>query len=76
MPVLPDVGSISTVLPGVMRPSASSTSIIDTPIRSFTLESGLKNSSFKRMSALAPASLAIFDRRTRGVWPIVSVMSL
>ena len=62
MPVLPDVGSISTVLPGVILPSASSTSIIDTPMRSLTDDSGLKNSSFIRMSAFAPACLAIFLR--------------
>jgi len=36
---LPDVGSISTVS-GVMVPSASMASIIDTPMRSLTLAIG------------------------------------
>jgi len=70
----PDVGSTSTDLPGVMRPEDSSMSIIDTPMRSLTLERGLKNSSFSRISALTPAACVIFDRRTSGVCPIVSAM--
>ena len=74
MPVLPDVGSISTVRPGVMRPCASSASIMATPIRSFTDDSGLKNSSFNRMSARTLAAAVIFDRRTSGVCPMVSAM--
>ncbi len=76
MPVLPLVGSTSTLLPGVMIPFSSSAAIIDTPMRSFTLAMGLKNSSLSRMSALTPASLAMRLRRTSGVSPIVSVMSL
>ncbi len=63
-------------LPGVMRPSASSTSIIETPIRSFTLDSGLKNSSFMRISALALDAALMRASRTSGVLAIVSVMSL
>ena len=74
MPVLPEVGSISTVLPGVMRPSASSASIIGTPMRSLTDDSGLKNSSLSRMSALVLAAAMTFESRTSGVWPMVSAM--
>ena len=66
------IGSISGVTPGVMRPRASSASIIDTPMRSLTDESGLKNSSFKRTCALF-AGTTLFSR-TSGVWPMVSVM--
>ena len=73
MPVLPEVGSISGVTPGVMRPRASSASIIDTPMRSLTDESGLKNSSFRRTCALVGAGTTLFSR-TSGVWPMVSVM--
>ena len=54
MPVLPLVGSTSVDLPGVILPCFSSASIMATPMRSLTLASGLKNSSFKRMSALTP----------------------
>ena len=45
-------------------------------MRSFTLESGLKNSSFSRISAWAPWAAAVRFKRTSGVLPIVSVMSL
>ncbi len=54
--------------------SASSASIIATPMRSLTDDSGLKNSSFNKMSALTCAAAAIFESRTSGVWPMVSVM--
>ena len=56
MPVLPNVGSISTE-PGPIFPSRSSASIIDTPMRSLTLPIGLKNSSLARMLALTHAVL-------------------
>src|SRR3546814_6171082 len=55
MPVLPEVGSTSTVLPGVARPAASSPSIMARPMRSLTELSGLKNSSLARSSAVIPA---------------------
>ena len=74
MPVLPDVGSISTVLPGVIFPCASSASIIETPMRSLTDESGLKNSSLRRTSALTLAAFMRFVSRTSGVCPIVSAI--
>ena len=51
MPVLPEVGSISVLTPGRMRPAASSASIIETPMRSLTLPIGLKNSSLARRCA-------------------------
>ena len=53
MPVLPLVGSIKTVLPGWMRPDFSASSIMLTPMRSFTLWHGLKPSSFTATVALA-----------------------
>ena len=74
MPVLPEVGSIS-VPPGFSLPSRSSASIIATPMRSFTLAIGLKNSSFARRLALTPFTEASRFRRTMGVSPIVAVMS-
>ncbi len=73
MPVLPEVGSISTP-PGFSAPEASSASIIATPMRSLTLASGLKNSSLARIVALAPRSRAMRPMRTSGVSPMVSVM--
>ena len=76
MPVLPEVGSISVVLPGAILPAASSASIIDTPMRSLTEAIGLKNSSLARRLATMPFSLANLSSRTSGVSPIVSVIEL
>ena len=76
MPVLPLVGSTSVDLPGVIMPCFSSASIIATPMRSLTLEIGLKNSSLSRMSALTPASFGRRAMRTSGVSPMVSVIEL
>jgi hypothetical protein len=45
MPVLPLVGSTIVVL-GPIRPSRWAAEIIAIPMRSLTLESGLKNSNF------------------------------
>ena len=42
MPVLPEVGSINTVLPALIWPCASSASIIATPIRSLTEAMGVE----------------------------------
>ena len=73
MPVLPEVGSIRT-LPAEILPCASSASIIATPIRSFTDEIGLKNSSLASTRAFGEYSA---DRRgspTRGVSPMVSMI--
>src|SRR5580692_3325292 len=75
MPVLPEVGSISTVS-GVIAPCASMASIIETPMRSLTLAIGLKNSSLARMSALTPRSCGRRLSRTIGVSPMVSVIEL
>ena len=75
MPVLPEVGSMRTVS-FVMRPDFRASSIIAKPMRSLTLESGLKNSSLRSTSACALWRAAVRLRRTRGVLPMVSVMSL
>jgi hypothetical protein len=40
MPVLPDVGSTSVVLPGEMRPFCSASSIMARPMRSLTEQHG------------------------------------
>ena len=74
IPVLPEVGSIRTVW-ALIFPLCRASSIIETPIRSLTLESGLKNSSFNRISAPASCAAAVRFRRTKGVLPIVAVMS-
>ena len=73
MPVLPEVGSTTTVS-RLSFPSRSSASIIARPMRSLTDDSGLKNSHFARISALTPASAASLRRRMTGVAPMVSVM--
>jgi hypothetical protein len=73
MPVLPEVGSTSTV-PGLIRPARSAASIIATPMRSLTELMGLKNSSFAASSAPTPCALARRSRRTIGVAPMVSVI--
>ena len=73
MPVLPLVGSIST-LPGPILPACSSASIIATPIRSFTEAIGLKNSSLASTRALGFSSADSRGRPTSGVSPMVSMM--
>ena len=67
IPVLPDVGS-TMVAPGPIRPSRSN-AIIDTPIRSLMLASGLKNSSLTKTSAFAPWASA--KRQSEGLHDIV-----
>ena len=47
IPVLPEVGSTSVVLPGVIFPLASAASTMAKPILSFTLEHGSIDSSFR-----------------------------
>src|SRR5215469_10705965 len=74
MPVLPLVGSIKTVLPGVIFPAFSASLIMLTPIRSLTLAQGLKLSSFA--TTVAPTPSVTLFRRTSGVLPMRSVMSL
>ncbi len=71
MPVLPEVGSTITVSRSI-RPDASAASIMARPMRSFTEESGLKNSHLPSRSAVTPASAARRESRTSGVAPIVS----
>ena len=67
MPVLPLVGSKMTVS-GPIRPAFSAASIIATPMRSFTLWAGLKNSSLA--TTAAPLSAVSRRRRTKGVFPM------
>ena len=73
MPVLPEVGSTMTVS-GPSAPLASIASIMATPMRSFTLPIGLKNSSLARMLALTPCICGRRLSRTSGVLPMVSVI--
>ncbi len=73
MPVLPLVGSTITVSL-LMSPFSSALTIIDTPILSFTLPRGLKDSSLATTSAFAPSVIRF--NLTRGVFPISSVESL
>ena len=61
--------------PGLILPAFSAASIIDTPMRSFTEDIGLKNSSLARISAVTPSRWGRRLRRTSGVAPMVSVMS-
>ena len=64
----------SVVLPGVITPAASAASIMARPMRSLTLDSGLKNSHLPTRSAFTPNSLDKRRIRTSGVAPIVSRM--
>jgi len=73
MPVLPLVGSMITE-PGPILPSRSAASTMDRPMRSFTLESGFRNSHLPTTVATQP-SVTRF-KRTSGVRPTSSVMSL
>jgi len=67
IPVLPLVGS-STMVSGPSRPPRSAASIMATPIRSFTLPAGLKDSSLATTCAAAPSVTR--RSRTSGVLPI------
>ncbi len=58
--------------PGLSFPSRSAASIMALPIRSFTLNSGLKNSAFTQTSASRPAVRWL--RRISGVLPTVATM--
>jgi hypothetical protein len=73
IPVLPLVGS-STMVSGLMRPAFSAASIIDKPMRSFTLWAGFWNSSLATTSAVQPCVRRLM--RTSGVFPIRSVTLL
>ena len=73
MPVLPLVGSMITE-PGLSTPCASIASIIEAPMRSLTLASGLKNSSLASTSPFGFSSAVRRGRRTSGVSPMVSTM--
>ncbi len=67
-PVLPEVGS-TMVPPGFNRPAFSPASIMAMPIRSFTLEPGLKYSS---LAARVAGPGKNRPSLTRGVFPRVS----
>src|SRR5207302_6567063 len=71
MPVFPLVAS-TMIESGPIFPSRSAASIIDAPMRSLTLPSGLKYSSFATTVPTAP-SVTRFSR-TSGVFPIVSTI--
>ena len=71
MPVLPLVGSTIMVSTPIL-PARSAASIIARPMRSLTLESGLKNSHLANTVA-CPAGISRL-MRTSGVPPMVSVM--
>ena len=73
MPVLPLVGSTMTVS-SLISPLASSASIMETPMRSFTEPIGLKNSSLASTIPLGFSSAVSRGRRTSGVSPMVSRM--
>ena len=64
--MLPLVGSMMCVS-GLMVPAFSAASIIERPIRSFTLEHGLKNSSFKQHSCPARGDYAAQPHQRRVV---------
>jgi hypothetical protein len=61
---------------GFSTPASSIASIIETPMRSFTLPMGLKNSSLARMRAWTPRCCGRRLSCTSGVSPMVSVMEL
>src|SRR5580698_2411378 len=71
IPVLPLVGSIRMVSPGLIRPAFSALSIMANPMRSFTLAAGFRLSSLATTVAGKPADTRF--RRTKGVRPISSV---
>jgi len=73
MPVLPDVGSISTVS-ALMTPAFSIAITIAAPMRSLTLAAGLKYSSLAKIVALTPCCAGSRRSRTIGVQPAASTM--
>jgi hypothetical protein len=72
MPVFPLVGSRMMVSP-LICPACSAASIIETPMRSFTLLKGLKDSIFT--STVASKPLVTLFNLTSGVLPMVLVRS-
>ena len=75
IPVLPLVGSTSTVRPGEIVPASSAACTMAPAIRSLTEAVGLKLSSFATSSALQPLAAGKRLRRTKGVRPTKAVMS-
>lgn len=70
--MLPLVGSTSVVLPGLMAPRASASSIMLRPMRSFTLQQGCMISSLA--ATRPPPGATTRLRNTIGVLPTRSVM--
>ncbi len=68
-PVFPLVAS-TIVPPGLRRPSSSASSIMASPIRSFTEPPGFMNSHLPKTGVRAPSVTAW--SRTRGVHPTMS----
>ncbi|GMT14565.1 hypothetical protein PFISCL1PPCAC_5862, partial [Pristionchus fissidentatus] len=68
MPILPEVGSMSTFLPGSINPSIKTSSIMANPTRSFTDPAGFMYSSFTAIFPGSPFPMEL--RRTRGVFPM------
>ncbi|GMT21376.1 hypothetical protein PFISCL1PPCAC_12673, partial [Pristionchus fissidentatus] len=68
IPILPEVGSISTFFPGEINPLLSASSIMANPARSFTDPAGFMYSNLTAIFAGSPFPMEL--RRTRGVLPI------
>src|SRR5512133_4027669 len=67
-PVLPAVGSMMVLRPGLIWPRASAARIMPTPMRSFTLPPGLRYSSLEK--SWKPGAKRV--RRSSGVFPTKS----
>ncbi len=72
IPVFPEVGSMTVVMPGLMVPLWRASAIMESPILSFTEDIGLNDSSLTTTSASSPCCR--WGSRTSGVLPIVSTM--
>lgn len=77
MPVFPLVGSTSTVLPGVMVPFFSASSMRDRPRRSLTDEHGPRDSNLPSsrmpLETSTPWLTRMLLRSIRGVFPMSSL---
>lgn len=75
MPVLPEVGSTRTLLPGLISPAFSASRIMPRPMRSFTEEQGFMLSNFAYTLATQPSAAGILLSFTSGVLPMSAVAS-
>jgi hypothetical protein len=73
MPVLPEVGSISTVS-ALITPAFSIAITIAAPMRSFHARGGIEIFELGEMVALTPCASGNLRKRTIGVSPIASTM--